>query len=283
MGRFLAAVFVLGLTSTAFAQGPRTGGPVPGTVQGAKASVDLSLTGNLARGISDRDLVIGRGNLQYWTGPWGFFLQPYYLYGDVKLGAMPRVKTDDERYLRASVFRTLVKPMFTYGVVALDHSLRRRIDRRALAGGGVGVTLTNQADITFVTSVGLLYEHGEYGEGKVQDQIFPAKNRNVVRTSLRLYGIYKLPHVNLIHDVYFIPNVRDLHDLRAMFSGVLEVPVAKGFAGRVSVDATHEGVIVEGTQEDDIAITFGVSFKNDWTFDPPPPPPAPTPGAPAMP
>jgi hypothetical protein len=269
---------------TASAQtGPRTGGPAPGDVQGTKAIVDLSLTGNLARGISDRDLVIMRGGLQFWSGPWGVFVQPYYLYGDVKLGAMPRVKTDDERYLRTLVYRTLVKPLFTYGVVALDHSLRRKIDRRALAGGGFGATIVNRPDLTFLTAVGLLYEHGEYAENQVQDEVFPAFDRNVVRTSLRLYGRYKLPHVNLIHDIYFIPNVRDLHDMRAMFSGVVDVPVAKGFSGRVAVDATHEGEIVEGTKENDIAITFGVAYKNDWTIsEPPPPPVAPTPGAPPM-
>jgi hypothetical protein len=277
-------VLMLAAGSARGQTGPRTGGPTPGDNQGTKAAIDLSLTGNLARGISDRDLVILRGGLQFWSGPWGVFVQPYYLYGDVKLGAMPRVKTDDERYLRTLVFRTLVKPLFAYGVVALDHSLRRRIDRRGLAGGGFGATLVNRPDVTFLTSVGLLYEHGEYAENQVQDQIFPAFDRNVVRASLRLYGRYKLPHVNLIHDIYLIPNVRDLHDLRAMFSGVVEVPVAKGFSGRIAIDATHEGVIVEGTQENDIAITFGVAFKNDWTFDPPPPPPpiTPTP-APPMP
>jgi hypothetical protein len=273
MTRMLSVVVVMVLTAGhASAQtGPRTGGPAPGDVQGQKALIDLSLTGNLARGVADRDLIILRGGLQLWSGAWGIFVQPYYLYGDVKLGAMPRVKTDDERYLRTLVYRTLVKPLFTYGVVALDHSLRRRVDQRALAGAGFGATFVNRADLTFLTAVGLLYEHGEYDTGKRPDMtVTPAYDRNVVRTSLRLYGRYKLPHINLIHDIYLIPNVRDLHDLRAMFSGVVEVPVAAGFSGRVAIDATHEGVIVPGTQEDDIAITFGVSYKNDWTFSPTP-------------
>lgn len=279
MGRRIAIVIALVVVArAAHAQiGPRTGGPAPGDFVGTKAAVDLSLTGNMARGISDRDLIIMRGGLNFWSGPWGVFVQPYYLYGDVKLGAMPRVKTDDERYLRTLVFRTLVDPIFAYGVAALDHSLRRRIDRRALMGGGVGATLVNRPGLTFLTSVGLLYEHAEFGVNKLPDMsIVPARDRNVVRTSLRLYGRYKLPHVNLIHDIYLIPNIRDLHDLRAMFSGVLEVPITHGFAGRVAVDATHEGVIVPGTQEDDIAITFGVSYKNDWTLSEPP---APTPAA----
>jgi hypothetical protein len=287
MGRMLSTVVALVLIAgRAHAQtGPRTGGPAPGDVQGNKALVDLSLTGNLARGVADRDLIIMRGGLQLWSGAWGVFVQPYYLYGDVKLGPMPRVKTDDERYLRTLVYRTLVKPLFAYGVVALDHSLRRRVERRALAGGGVGATLVNRPGLTFLTAIGLLYEHGEYDTGKRPDMtVTPAFDRNVVRTSLRLYGRYKLPHINLIHDIYLIPNVRDLHDMRAMFSGVVEVPVTKGFSGRVAIDATHEGEIVQGTQENDIAITFGVAYKNDWTFSPPPPPPAPpTPPTPPTP
>src|SRR4051812_5093950 len=231
----------------------------------------------MARGVSDRDLLIMRGGLTFWTGPWGVFVQPYYLYGDVKLGAMPRVKTDDERYLRTLVYRTLIDPIFTYGVVALDHSLRRKIDRRALLGAGFGATIVNRPGLTFLTAVGLLYEHAEFGSNKVQDQIFPAEERHAVRTSLRLYGRYKLPHLNLVHDIYLIPNVRDLHDLRAMFSGVVEVPITHGFSGRVAIDATRETHIVPGTKENDIAITFGVGYKNDWTLSAPPPPTPPPP------
>jgi hypothetical protein len=281
--KFIGVVVVVCLASSAYAQtGPRTGGPAPGDLQGTRLAVDLALTGNLARGVADRDLINARGGLTFWSGPFGVFVQPYYMYGDVKLGAMPRVKTDDERYLRTLVYYTFREPLFVYGVAAFDHSLRRKIDKRALAGGGVGVTAVNRPGLTFLAAVGLLYERAYYDGNTLPDMtMVPAQDRSVVRTSLRLYGRYKLAdgHINLVHDIYLIPAVRDFDDLRAMFSGVLEVPIIKGFAGRVAVDATHEGFIVRGTQENDIAITFGVSYKNDWLLvDPEPatvtPPPA---------
>jgi hypothetical protein len=277
----IGVVVVVCLASSAYAQtGPRTGGPAPGDFEGTRLAVDASLTGNMARGVADRDLINARGGLTFWTGPFGVFVQPYYMYGDVKLGAMPRVKTDDERYLRTLLYYTFREPLFVYGVAAFDHSLRRKIDKRGLAGGGVGVTAVNRPGLTFLTAIGLLYERAYY-DGNAMMMV-PEQQRSVVRTSLRLYGRYKLidGHINLVHDLYLIPAVRDFSDLRAMFSGVLEVPLVKGFAGRVAVDATHEGFIVPGTQENDIAITFGVSYKNDWTLVEPAPtpvsPPAPT-------
>jgi hypothetical protein len=264
------ALVLLLLLGTAHAQtGPRTGGPAPGDFIGRRAAADLSLTGNLARGLVDRDLISGRGSLTFWTGPWGVFVQPYYMYGDVKLGTtLPRTQTDDERYLRVLVYHTFQKPLFEYGVMAADHSLRRKIGRRALGGLGVGATLVNTPKLTFLTAVGLLGEVAHFDPNTLPDMsMVPALDRSVVRTSLRLYGRYKLPHVNLIHDIYLIPNVQDLGDLRAMLSGVVEIPITHGFSGRVAVDATYEGFIVPGTQHDDIAITFGAAYKNDWKLD----------------
>ncbi len=280
MGRLIGIVIACVLsTATASAQtGPRTGGPAPGDFKGTHAAIDLGVTGNLARGIADRDLVTLRGGLNFWHDRFGVFVQPYYLYADVKTSPVaPRIQTDDERYLRTLVYYTFAEPLFAYGVTALDASLRRRIDKRVLAGGGLGATVVNRPGLTFLTAVGLLYEHAYFDGFTAPDMTVLARptDREAVRTSLRLYGRYKIAsRLNLVHDIYLIPNVRSLDDLRAMFSGVIELPITAGFAGRIAIDATHEGFIVRGTQENDIAITFGVSYKNDWNLGGPAPEPA---------
>src|SRR5262249_2227250 len=154
-----------------------------------------------------------------WNGPWGVFVQPYYLYGDIKLGeAQPRMKTDDERYLRAVVFHTFSRPLFELGLLVVDHNLRRRIARRALGGVGVGATLVHRSTATVMTSFGLLGENTHYDAA-------PASVRNVARLTARVYGRYKLAggHVALIHDLYVMPNVRDTSEWRALFSGAFEV------------------------------------------------------------
>jgi hypothetical protein len=252
----------------AYAQtGPRTGGPAPGDFVGRRAAIDLSVTGNLARGLVDRDLISGRGAMTYWSGPWGVFVQPYYMYGDVKLGPVPRVKTDDERYLRALLYHTFSRPLFEYGVIAAYHSLRRRIDRRALVGVGLGATLVSTAVSSVSWDVGLLGEDNHFDPNTLPDMsVVPATHRQVARTSMRLYGRYKLPHINVIHDVYLIPNVQDVADLRAIFSGVVEIPLSSGLSARVAIDATYEGYIVPGTEHDDVAITFGLGYRNDWAL-----------------
>jgi len=248
--------------------GPRAGGPAPGDFPGTNLAVDLSLAGSLARGVADRDLVTGRGIVSFWSGRWGVFVQPYYLYGDVKVApTAPRVETDDERYLRTAVFHSFSDHLFEFGVVVLDHSLRRLIDRRALLGGGLGATLYNRGGITVVTSFGVMAELAQYDAGTLPDMtVVPAFDRDVARESLRVYGRYRLAagRLALVHDVYIMPNVQDVADLRVLVSGAVEVPIAWGFAARVQIDASYEQFIVSGTQHDDVAITFGAAYKNDW-------------------
>lgn len=269
MASLVLAVVALRGAPYAHAQtGPRTGGPAPGDITGTKLLADLSVAANLARGVSDRDLVVTRGSLTFWSGAWGLFVQPYYLYGDVKLGANPRTKTDDERYLRTLVFYTFNRPLFAFGVAAIDASLRRRIGDRLLTGGGFGATPVNRPGMTVLGSVGLLYEDAHFDASTLPDKsVVPPRDRTVARTSLRLYGRYRLGGgIHLIHDVYLAPNVRKLEDVRAMGSLFLELPVVGGLAARVAIDATRETVIVPGTKEDDIAITFGATYRHDWAL-----------------
>lgn len=53
--------------------------------------------------------------------------------------------------------------------------------------------------------------------------------------------------------------------------------VAKGFSIRVQAGATYEGLTVAGTKHGDLAITFGVNHKNEWTTKKQLPPTAPPP------
>jgi hypothetical protein len=266
--RFATLVVVV-WTSYAHAQGgPRVGGPAPGDDAERALATDVALTANLARGLIDRDLVSLRGSITLLWGSWACFAQAYYLYGDVKLSdTIPRTKTDDERYGRATVARTFAKPIFVLGFTALDHSLRRRIDRRLVVGAGAGATLVHSDLVTFSTSLGVQSEHSDYGSNTLTDMtIVPPSTVHVTRTSLRLYGSYRLAgrHLTLFHDIYIMPNVRNVADLRMRASGVVELPLAAGFAARAQIDASYEEHIVPGTQHDDLAITFGASYRGDW-------------------
>jgi hypothetical protein len=260
----LVALAILCCAATAQGQsGPRTGGPAPTDVSTTRLAAELSLGGDLARGNTDRDLVTARGSVTIWDGPWGVFVQPYWLYGDVA-----NHNTDDERYLRTLIFRALAKPIFAYGAAVYDQSLRRRIDRRGLFGGGFGATIWDDPQTTVVVSAGLLDEVATYGANTLMDgTIISRETRRVARASMRLYGRYKLFHgkLALVHDAYLLPAVRDLDDLRALVSGAIDVPLVGGLAARVQLDGSYEQHVVPGTQHDDIELTFGLAFRGSWT------------------
>src|SRR6185295_17224908 len=110
---------------TAAAQSPRAGGPSPGGDQPRRVGVEVAIAGNLARGFVDRELVSARAILEAWSGKWGIYLQPYWLYGRVGTPA-GKITTDNEIYERTGLFRSLRGPWFAYAVNAYDRSLRRK-------------------------------------------------------------------------------------------------------------------------------------------------------------
>ncbi len=112
----------------------------------------------------------------------------------------------------------------------------------------------------------------------LQDGTIARGVREVGRWSVRLYGRYKLAggRLSVTHDVIVIPAFRDPGaDYRVLMFGAIEAPIAKGFSVRVQADATREGtgIIVAGTKQDDLAVSFGLAYKAEWSGTPVPTPP----------
>lgn len=292
MGRTtIALVCVLG-AHEAWAQSPRAGGPVPGDSRDeSRVGVEANITGNLARGFVDRDLIAARGIMQGWRGPWGLYIQPYWLYGRVGT-PMGKITTDNEIYVRMGLFREIREtPLFVYGVSVFDRSLRRKIDYRNLTGAGGGVNLLQRAGMSLHASVGILGQVTSYKDRTLENPDGPGtieadKRETSLRWSVRIYGRYRIGEgkLSLSHDLIVIPSFTDPRDdYRVLFFGSIDAPIAKGFSVRAQADATYESPIVVGTKHGDLAITFGLAYKNEWTnkkqapATAPAPPSAPTP------
>jgi hypothetical protein len=273
-------IVTLSMARVAHAQSPRAGGPAPGDDPKSRVAAELGITGNLARGFVDRELVSVRGIVQAWDGPWGFYIQPYWMYGRVGT-PMGKLVTDNEVYVRTGVFRTLSGPLFAYGVNAYDRSRRRKIEHRDLIGGGAGVSLVQRAGTSLLTSAGVLGEFANVTDGDVDSPMLSDGTRargirETLRWSIRLYGRYKIAggKLALVHDLIVIPSfTAPTDDYRILFYAAIDAPIAKGFSARVQADATREGVIVEGTKQDDLVVTFGLSYRAEWSATPPVPPP----------
>lgn len=274
-------LLVLSLAAPARAQSPRAGGPAIGEDPTPRLAVDLSLGGNLARGFVDREMVAARGIVEASWGPWAVYTQPYWLFGRVHPPMGPTLTTDNEIYNRTGLFRRISGPWFAYAVNAYDRSVRRQIDHRDLLGGGVGVRVWRCGKSSLLTSVGTLYEVASFTrtpERVDADDEPLGTSSGIERTSrfsVRIYGRYNLAggKLNLTHDLIVIPSYRDpTRDYRVLAFGAIMAPIAKGFSFVVQADATQEGVIVAGTKHGDLAVTFGVSYKNEWRQSAPPAP-----------
>ena len=232
----------------------------------------------------NRDLISTRGILQGWQGRWGLYVQPYWLYGRVELTGN-KLTTDNEIYVRSGLFRTIAPPIFAYGVSVYEHSLRRQIEHRNSAVGGIGVNIVQNKQVSLLSSVGALYEITDHGASSnpnppLVDGSIGEGLRKTARWSVRFYGRYTLAggKVSLIHDLYVVPSFRDPgDDYRLLAFGAIDAAIAQGFSLRAQADGTREGLIVAGTRKDDLAVTFGVSYRNEWKRKkpgrPPPPPP----------
>jgi hypothetical protein len=273
------AILLLALGSSAHAQSPRAGAPAPGDGGGSRVAVDVGVTGNLSRGLVYRDLVTNRGVLQLWEGPWGFYLQPYWLYSRIGTAA-GRVTADNDIYVRAGVFRNLTRSAFAFAVNVYDHSLRRRVAHRDLFGGGVGMNFVERKPVTFAASIGVLGEVADYDGSPllIEDgaPAEPTESRTVLRGAFRIHGKYRLGggRLAVIHDLIVTPALRDpTYDYRVALSGSIDAPIAKGVSARAQIDATREGVIVEGTKRNALVISFGVSYRGEWRREAPAQPP----------
>lgn len=268
-----AAAALVAATSAAAAQPSRAGGPAGADDPAPRFSLDLSLGGNLARGFVDREMVTARGMIEAAFGGWTIYNQPYWMFARVHPPMGPALTTDDEIYDRTGLFRRLGDRGFVYGVNAYDRSLRRQIDHRDLFGGGVGAALWKCGPSSLQASVGALYEVAAYTKSPVLLDADDAPIATAVgvrqtgRFSVRLYGRYRVADgkLNVTHDLIVIPSDRDpSHDYRVLAYGSIQAPIAKGFSFVVQADATHEGVIAKGTKHGDLAVTFGIAYKNAW-------------------
>lgn len=264
----------LWLGSPARAQGPRSGMPAPSQDGASRLAVELSATGNLSRGLVYRDLITLRGVVQAWDGPWGGYIQPYWLFSRVGTAA-GRSTADNDIYVRTSAFRDITARTFAFTVGIYDRSLRRKVDHRGLFGGGAGINLLRRRDYTLLVSAGVLGEVTAFGGDAlvIGDRPGPATDdaRWKTRWAVRSHGRYRLGGDRLVvsHDVIVLPAFRDVaNDYRVLYNGAIDAPIAKGFAARVQAEGTRDGVIVEGTERDALVITFGVSYRSEWQRQP---------------
>lgn len=293
----LSALVVIALGAPARAQAPRAGAPTPGEAAASRVAVDVGITGNLSRGLVYRDLVTNRGVLQLWEGPWGVYLQPYWLYSRIGTAA-GRVTADNDIYVRLGTFRSLTRSVFVTAVNVYDHSLRRRVSHRDLFGAGGGVNLVQRKAVLISTTAAVLGEVTDFErcpaclpggvdgtQLRIGGELGPSvdETRKVVRGAFRIHGRYRLGggKLSLVHDLVVMPSfAHPVNDYRATFSGTIDAPIVKGFSARAQLEATRDSVIVDGTRRDAIMLTFGVAYRNEWQRKPPVPP-APTPAAPA--
>jgi hypothetical protein len=262
--------FALALASPARAQSPRAGAPTPGDGEGSRLSVDVGSTGNLSRGLVYRDLLTNRAVLQAWTGPWGLYVQPYWLYSRIGTATGGRITADNDIYVRTGGFRNLTPSVFAFAVNVYDHSLRRKVAHRELFGGGAGVNVIAGKPVALAVSAAVLGELTDFDADTLRIDDAPVAitgTRSVLRGAARLHGRYRLAddRLVLVHDLIVLPALRDpTSDYRVLFSGSLDAPIVKGFAARAQADATHDEVIVDGTKRDALVITFGVAYRAEW-------------------
>jgi hypothetical protein len=155
--RLVTVALVLVLASPAHAQAPRAGAPTAVDGEGSRVAVDLGITGNLSRGLVYRDLITNRGVLQLWDGPWGIYIQPYWLFSRIGTAA-GRVTADNDIYVRLGSFYNVASSVFVTVVNVYDHSLRRRVEHRDLFGAGAGLNLIRHTSVVLATSTALLGE-----------------------------------------------------------------------------------------------------------------------------
>ena len=258
------AVMIAGWAWSGPVGGQTPAAPIPTAgvpdARGVTYRYALGADGNLALGAVDRFMLTIRGDGQFTTPIWGYYVEPRWTHAKVAGN-----KTDSEWYLRNVVYLFPRDLVHGFAVGMFERSLRRRYDYRLTGGAGLGVNLVREEHVDVSVAQGLVYETtGFYVADYVGYPEETERTREVVRSASRLSGRLRAGgRTALFLDAYLKPAVTDPKDYRILAKGSLELAIGKGLAVRALLDYTRETFRVVGTSKNELMLTFGVGIRRD--------------------
>lgn len=145
------------------------------------------------------------------------------------------------------------------GFAQLSFNEFTNLTLRALAGGGVRLTLSEANDKTdFFLGLGAFYEHEQLDTSLVVED----DTEEAVRANI--YLVIKYPfneHVSLVSTTYFQPDVSDVNDFRAIEVFSLVSKLTETLSLKVNLDYAHDSKPPLTIKKSDTSLTVGIAVN----------------------
>ncbi len=138
----------------------------------------------------------------------------------------------------------------------VERSNLRKIDLRALAGGGIAWRILKGEQHKLSLSNAVIYEVTDFATDTRSDI-------NIIRNSARVKGEHILfqKKLRIKHLLLFQPAI-NANNLRWNGTFTLEMPITARFSMQASLDNSYESEVVEGRKRNDTRLTVGFSLSN---------------------
>lgn len=222
---------------------------------------NLSLSGFLQGG--NVQTVIFRANAELSYKPWEkwvFKTKNSYVYQ-----AFGGDKADEDILSLNFLYFNPEKKIYPLLLGFVSTNFRREIDLRSLFGAGVTFQILNKEENWLKLSISSEYEQTRFDEVNFnRTEYNGSENINTFRSTIWLNGKYHLFDKKIILGLesYFQPSLQQSNNYRWQADLDLEFPVWKFLNFKINYLHTFESVVVEGQQEQDRFLTFGITLKS---------------------
>ncbi len=148
----------------------------------------------------------------------------------------------------------------------LSANFRRKVDRRYFVGPGLTWQLLRRPEQTMKFSAAAVYESTRFAGQAYNHRAYDGSAYiRTWRATLRLAGQHRVleRRLRVGYEIYVQPSLERADNFRWLAEQSLEMSLWKALSFLTFLQYSHENVVVQGVQPDDLIITFGLGWRGN--------------------
>lgn len=215
-----------------------------------------TLTASYSGVVSNTETQHLRADAKLWTRFEGGRLDfdGYYQYATEKKKDQDRSITENRWELGAQYSRDLSNQMYVYGNARYSRDPIRELDRRFIAGAGLGKNFVHNETTTFSGQVGAAYVNEKYLDG--------SEDRDYVTFAVSYDLTHKLSdNVMFYHDLTWLPALRDQDGTIIYTSAGVQFKLSEAWSLDARVRLDYHSKPAAGVRKDVYHYLVGIAYR----------------------
>jgi len=217
----------------------------------------LGLQGNYLRGNVDRLLLLGQADLGALGKKLAFRSANTYQFGN-----FGPARTENDLLARQFLYAVPDKKIYPYIMVWLESNQRRQLAWRYQVGPGFSARILDKPLHQLKGSMTLTRENGRFRSDQFSDSSYSgSRTLPLWRATWRVAGQHRLSDKTfaLRYEAWIQPALNDWQNWRFHGQGAVQAKVHGQLAVQASLQYNSESVVVQGVENADLMVLFGIS------------------------